>query len=263
MTPFGRAGVTPVPYRWAARAFVVSAALALLAPAQPARAHPIDEFVQQAYLTPAPSAVSVELDLSPGVLVAPAALADLDPNGDRQIADAEATAYAERVLGQVRLRVDDRPLALALTDVDVSPYLTFQAGYGTVRLSAEAHGAPTEPGTHHVLFRNDFAPRGSAYQVNAFIDRAHPVEIGTQRRDTNQQQSLVEYRIGGTGGEPAPARPTDNRLLGVLQRPSALRSTSHSLKSAASAHTRARRTPSASTGSTVSRTPAMSASSTR
>lgn len=70
----------------------------------------------------------LELDLSPGVLVAPSALADLDADADRQVTDAEAHAYAERILADIELRADGGRLSLTFTKVDVPPYLTIQAG---------------------------------------------------------------------------------------------------------------------------------------
>lgn len=45
--------------------------LALLAPRSAALAHPLDVFLQATYITVAPKQIAVELDLTPGVLVAP------------------------------------------------------------------------------------------------------------------------------------------------------------------------------------------------
>ncbi len=77
-----------------------------------------------------------------GVLVAPDALADLDPDADQRITDREARAYGERVLGRLQLRADGQPLQTILSKADVPPYRTIQAGYGTIRLHAQAPGAP-------------------------------------------------------------------------------------------------------------------------
>ena len=204
--------------------------LAVVLPASSASAHPLDVYVQGSYVTLAPSKVSVELDLSPGVLLAPRVLDVLDVDRDRQISDSEARSYAEQVLHEVEVRADDRLLTVELTSVEVPPYLTVQAGYGTLRVYGEAGGAPTVAGEHQIFFRNGFAPTGSAYQVNAFVENGAPVTLGLQRRDEAQQQSVVNYQIdsaaagstaGRTAGGDAAARPSpQNRLLEYVDGPS-------------------------------------------
>ena len=202
------------------------AVISVLLPASPAAAHPLDEYLQAAYVTPGPASIAVELDLSPGVLVAPSALADLDADADHQVTDVEARAYAERVLRHVELRADGRPLSLTFSKIDVPAYLTIQAGYGTLRLYAHASNAPTAIGAHEVFFRNTYAPTGAAYQVNAFVDKTRPVVLGTQHRDAAQQQSRIEYRIDTTAAAGSSAAPADRgtalpaqagRLAGLLE----------------------------------------------
>ncbi|MFF5085044.1 nickel/cobalt transporter [Actinoplanes sp. NPDC000266] len=192
----------------------------VLLPSQPAAAHPLDVYLQAAYVTPAPSAIAVELALTPGVLVAPSALTDLDADRDRQIIQAEAEAYARRVFQHVSVSTDDRALPLTITKVEVPSYLAIQAGYGTVRIQAQASGAPATVGSHTVVFRNDFAPQGAAYQVNALIDQKQPVTVGTQRRDKTQRQSRIDYSIDAATSDvvtPAEAEsPPDGRLAGYL-----------------------------------------------
>jgi nickel/cobalt transporter (NicO) family protein len=210
------------------RAMLLGAAAAIplaLLPAGAASAHPLDVYLQGSYVTLAPSAVEVELDLSPGVLVAPRALAALDPDGDRTISSTESGTYAAGVLRQVEVRVDGRALPLRLTGVEVPPYLTVQTGYGTIKVRGEASGAPSAAGRHQVAYRNRFAPAGSAYQVNAFVAAGAAVVLGTQHRDATQRQSVIDYRIGSAGPAPAqptaePARSGGGALLGYLEGPS-------------------------------------------
>ncbi|TDB82252.1 nickel/cobalt transporter [Micromonospora sp. KC721] len=204
----------------------VTALAGVLLPAGPAAAHPLDAYLQVAYLAPAPHTIGVELAIYPGVLVAPAALAALDPDADQQITDLEARAYGERILGFLELRADGQPLRAVLSTVDVPPYLTIQAGYGTIRLHAEARGAPSAAGTHEIFFRNDHAPEGAAYQVNATVGKDGPVVLGAQHRDATQQQSRITYRIDAAAtsssiaatGSPHTAEQT-GRLLGILESP--------------------------------------------
>src|SRR6476619_5921795 len=103
-----------------------------------ALAHPLDQYLQATYITVAPAQIVVELDLSPGVLVAPQVLPQLDTDGDQQITAAEGQAYADALLRNVVLQVDGTPLALAATPIEMPPYLTIQAGYGTIRIFTTA-----------------------------------------------------------------------------------------------------------------------------
>nr|WP_033337815.1 hypothetical protein [Catenuloplanes japonicus] len=85
-------------------------AIGVLLPAAPASAHPLDAYPHAAYLTPAPGTIGIEIGLSPGIIVAPDALTGLDPDADRQITDAEARAFAGRVLANLRVEADGTPL---------------------------------------------------------------------------------------------------------------------------------------------------------
>lgn len=170
--------------------------LGLLASPVAALAHPLDVFLQATYITVAPAQIVVELDLSPGVLVAPQVLPQLDIDGDQQISDDEGQAYANTMLHNVVLEVDGKPLALTVTKIDVPPYLTIQAGYGTMRIFTAATLADTPTGTHTTYYRNNYAPTGSAYQVNAFVDKGVAVTLGKQNRDNTQQTMTVGYTVG-------------------------------------------------------------------
>jgi hypothetical protein len=81
----------------------------LLTPPQAALAHPADVYLQATYITVAPAQIVVELDLSPGVLVAPQVLPQLDTDGDEQISEAEGQAYVDAMLRDVVLEVDEQP----------------------------------------------------------------------------------------------------------------------------------------------------------
>ena len=179
--------------------------LAALMPPQPALAHPLDVYLQATYITVAPSGIVVELDLSPGVLVAPQMLPQLDSNGDQVISEAESQAYADTVIRNVVLHVDGQPLTLAVTKIEMPPYLTIQAGYGTIRLFTTAGPAPVLAGGHELTYQNNFAPAGSTYQVNAFVDKGVAVTLGKQNRDNLQRSLTLDYNIGSAA--PATAGP--------------------------------------------------------
>ena len=185
--------------------------LALLAPPRAALAHPLDVYLQASYITVAPAQVVVEVDISPGVLVAPEVLARLDTDGDQQLGDTEGRAYLDTILPNLVLQVDGQPLILAITKIEMPTYLTIQAGYGTIRLFTTATLPGGMTGTHTTAYRNTHAPTGAAYQVNTFVEQGTAITLGTQRRDETQQGITVDYTIGGaatTATSAAAATPT-------------------------------------------------------
>ncbi|MFN8539421.1 MAG: hypothetical protein U0232_18325 [Thermomicrobiales bacterium] len=179
--------------------------LALLVPVQAALAHPLDIYLQATYITVSPAQVVVELDLTPGVLVAPQALALLDADGDQQIADAEGRAYAETIVRNVAIQVDGQPLALAITKIDMPEYLVIQAGYGTIRVFTSATLAAGLTGTHAIAYSNNNAPAGVAYQVNTFVENGAAITLGKQNRSDTQQSIAVDYTIGDAAASAAPS----------------------------------------------------------
>lgn len=198
------------------------AAATLLLPASPASAHPLDVYLQAMYLTLAPAAVQVELDLSPGVLVAPRVLAALDADGNQTVSDAEGRVYAEQVLGSVQLSADDTPLTPIIDSVDIPAFPVLQAGYGTVKITASATGAPTAVGEHRVQWRNGSTDTQAAFQVNSFVAPHARLAIGTQQRDAAQRSIAVTYRITDSPAaevaSPTPARRSSagSQLAGFL-----------------------------------------------
>ncbi len=166
------------------------------APPRVALAHPLDQYLLYSYITVSPTQIVVELDMSPGVLIAPGLLPGIDANGDQQISDAEGQAYVSIVLPNFVLQVDGKPLSLTLTKVYMPDYLTTQAGYGTIRVFTVATLAGGMTGTHTIYFMNNFAPKGAAYQVNAFVDKSVPITLGKQNRDSIYQSLTVDYTIG-------------------------------------------------------------------
>jgi nickel/cobalt transporter (NicO) family protein len=166
-----------------------------------AAAHPLDEYLQAIYVTLAADGVTLELDLTPGVLVAPQVVALIDTDGDGSISEGEGQAYAQAVLGGVLLEVDQQRDALTVTKMELPPMLTLRAGAGTIRLEAAATagsgGSPIllGPGSHQVLVRNTHEPVKSAYQATAVLERAGEIEVAQQRRDELQHSLQVDYSV--------------------------------------------------------------------
>jgi ABC-type nickel/cobalt efflux system permease component RcnA len=166
-----------------------------------AAAHPLDEYLQAMYVMLAADGVTLELDLTPGVLVAPQVVALIDTDGDGAISEGEGQAYAHAMLGDVLLEVDQQRDALTVTKMELPPMLTLRAGAGTIRLeaaaTAESGGSPIPlgPGSHQVFVRNTHEPVKSAYQATAVLERAGEIEVAQQRRDELQHSLQVDYSV--------------------------------------------------------------------
>src|SRR5829696_1507612 len=112
--------------------------LAATLPAKEASAHPLDEYVQNTYIDPASDRTTLELNLTPGVLVAPEMVALIDTDGDGEISETEGDAYANEVLRDISLEVDGEPQPLTLTSSQFPTPLDIRAGMGTIRLQVAA-----------------------------------------------------------------------------------------------------------------------------
>jgi len=158
-----------------------------------AAAHPLNQFLQLSYVTVASRSINVELDLTPGVLIAPQVLPTIDTNGDKQISPAETRAYADRVVKALVLRLDDHEQPLTVTQVEMPPYLTIQAGYGAIRIFVRAALPAPLTGTHRLVYRNTYHSTADAYQVNAFVAQGTAIDLAPQQRDARQQSLTMAF----------------------------------------------------------------------
>ena len=72
-------------------------------------AHRRDEYLQAARIAIDPGRVQIELDLTPGIALAEAIIADIDRNRDGSLSADEQRAYASLVLSALTLEVDGTP----------------------------------------------------------------------------------------------------------------------------------------------------------
>jgi nickel/cobalt exporter len=169
--------------------------ISVLLPAKVAAAHPLDEYVQNTYIDLAPDRTTLELNLTPGVLVAPEVVALIDADGDREISEAEGEAYAnDFVLRDIALEVDGETQPLTILDGSFPTPLDTSAGMGTIRLHVAAEAPEGVPGNHSLSFRNDHQPVNSKYLLNAF-KKSGEVEIARQDRDELQNAIRVDYAL--------------------------------------------------------------------
>jgi nickel/cobalt transporter (NicO) family protein len=205
--------------RWATTTVLVAVLSVLLA--APASAHPTDEIVQQVYLTPAVSGLTVRLDLTPGVLVAPQFARTIDVDGDGTLTAAEIDAHVAAVRSAVTAQVDGRP-------VDLTPT---QRRYPAVDLLAAAGGPVTLEWTgalpadaHQVVVTDRYEPgEKSTVQMSVLVP-PDPVTLGHIGHADGGRSMTVALNPAtapapvDTAAPPAPAA-AGSSMLDALRRP--------------------------------------------
>ncbi len=161
------------------------------------RAHQLDEYLQAARLALSHGRVALELDLTPGVAVAPAIVGAIDSNADRMISPLEARAYASSVLSDVTITLDGRPVAIALESVEVPSGEELHRGTGTIQLRAA--GTVDGSGARLLRFLNNHRPDISVYLANALRSGEPAVHVVKQLRDPRQREIQIEYRVDSSG----------------------------------------------------------------
>ena len=167
--------------------------------AAPAAAHRLDEYLQATRIGFADHSVDVEIDLSPGVRVAPQVVALIDTDRDGALSRAEQRAYAALVVKLASLTVDGTAVPLALAGSEYPSAAEMRAGTGTIHLRARSAVRPASAGAHVLTYVNVHQPEMSAYLVNALAPPPG-IRITGQQRDPWQQQLRLEYVVDAGGG---------------------------------------------------------------
>jgi hypothetical protein len=174
----------------------MAAGLTALATA-PVSAHRLDEYLQAARIAIDPGRVRIELDLTPGMAVAPAIVAGIDRDRNGSVAADEGQAYAERVLREIQLEVDGRPLSLQLTSRSFPAIPAMLGGEGTIQIQLTAAVPTLAAGAHRVLYRNAHRPDIGVYLANALVPASTRVMVLSQTRDRDQRELVIDYELTG------------------------------------------------------------------
>jgi hypothetical protein len=161
-----------------------------------ADAHRLDEYLQATRVGFAGNRIVLEIDLVPGAAMASDIMAGLDRNDDGTVSPIEAAAYAQLVLGDLIVKVDERPVGLTLAHVEMTSLDEIRGGIGAIQLRAVGLVEGGATGRHHVYFRNDHRPGISVYLVNALIPEDPHIQVLGQTRDPRQQEVRIEYSVG-------------------------------------------------------------------
>jgi hypothetical protein len=163
-------------------------------------AHRRDEYLQAARIAMEPEHVVIDLALTPGAAVAEALLATIDGSHDGALSDAEQAAYARRVLGDMSLVLDGRPLPLQLTAATFPDLDSARRGEAAVRLRVRSAVTGLRPGAHQLAFTNAHLPEHSVYLANALVPESDRVAVTAQRRTVDQHELTIDFAVTGTPG---------------------------------------------------------------
>lgn len=174
-------------------------------------AHRRDEYLQAARLAIEPGGVQLELDLTPGIALAEAIIADIDRNRDGALSQDEQRDYAGSVVSALTLEVDGTPVLARLSAVHFPDVAAIRQGEGIIRLQSTATLPRLSKGAHQLLFRNGHQPERSVYLANALVPPSNTVAVMAQRRDTDQTELTIDYVLRA-----GPATSSEGWLLASL-----------------------------------------------
>ena len=180
----------------------------LLALPSPAASHVLDEYLQGTRIAVERDRVVLEIDLTPGVAVAPAIVALIDRDGDGRVAAAEIAMYGEAVLRDLVLEIDDQRYALYLTRAESPSVVELREGAGTIRLAVSTFAPVTarhdatitagrfgDSGRHRIRYTNAHQSAIGAYLVNALVPASRAIAITGQQRDVRQHGITLDVEV--------------------------------------------------------------------
>ena len=167
----------------------------LLVLAGDAFAHRLDEYLQATRVSVATNRIDVSIDLTPGVAVADQVLAVIDVDRTGHISEDEGNAYAQSVLRDIRVGLDEKPLSLHVESTSFPALHEIKSGLGVIRIKATALVEPLAAGRHTLSLTNAHLPVISVYLVNALVPKDHSVQITKQTRDELQKHYRLEFGV--------------------------------------------------------------------
>ena len=158
-------------------------------------AHRVDEYLQAARVAIDPGRVQIELDLTPGIALADAILADIDRNHDGSLSVEEQRSYGRMVLSALDLEIDGTPVPMQLDASSFPAVEAVRRGEGMMRFQLAAMLPRLTAGFHQLLFRNRHHPDRSVYLANALVPSTDRVGVTAQRRDADQRELTIDYVV--------------------------------------------------------------------
>jgi hypothetical protein len=167
----------------------------LLVLATDALAHRLDEYLQATRVSVATNRIDLSIDLTPGVAIVNQLLIVIDKDRDGRVSEEEVAAYAQRVLKDIRIGLDEKVLALSLVDTSFPALHEVKGGLGVIRIKATAPVGRLSAGRHTVSLTNAHLPAMSVYLVNALVPKDQAIKITNQTRDELQKNYRLEFGV--------------------------------------------------------------------
>ena len=171
------------------------AALVIVASGETLSGHRRDEYLQASRLALDADRVRIEVELTAGIAVADAVLADLDRDGTDTVSAGEAASYAAAVAAAIGLEIDGAPLAVTGKATRVPGVDDVRSGAGAMLIELDATVPALDAGPHLLRFRNRHRPDISVYLANVLVPTDDRVAVTAQRRDVDQRELVVDYQL--------------------------------------------------------------------
>ncbi len=156
-----------------------------------AAAHPMDSLNQAAYITLQPQKVSIELDFTPGELVAAQFVQEFD---GKSLNLETLQKFTQKLLKREHFRLDEKEIDLKLefAQSQIPDLALLKSGGAQLQLLLIGD-LPNVSGKHQFVFENKYQPVKSAYAANVFVE-SKDVQIIQQSRDSNLQVFRVDFQ---------------------------------------------------------------------
>lgn len=172
-----------------------------------AQAHRLDETLIGSLILLSPSRIFMQIDITPGSLLAREVHDLIDLDRDGVISVAESTSLGEGWARQVRVELDGTRRGLQVIDCKVPDLERLLAGDGIIRINAAFDGAARQ-GVHKLSFVSGGSFPNPVFAVNALKPVDDRIRILRQDRDAAQQVYAVDYEIAGRGWWPWRRQPS-------------------------------------------------------
>lgn len=176
----------------------------------PASAHPVDELLQQVYVTPVGNVLNLDVELTPAAEIAVAFLGDIDRDNDGVISAPEADAHAASVNAVITVVVDGASVPLQLDNSSYPEERLMLGAAGTIVLKLHAD-LPPSTRTRVLVVTNAYAPTSSGGAINTTVQASvtprpdSPITVGSIDRDVSGRTITVHYSEGALGGSASSA----------------------------------------------------------
>ncbi len=162
-------------------------------------AHRLERLLQATLIAVDLDRVRLEINLTPGVDVAPGLISKMDRDHDGRISPAEGKVWLHDFARDLELKMDQKKANLRLLESWFPLTEAMAGGLGTIRLVFEATIPGSAAGRHELYFRSHFETNRSDYLVNALVPASPRIKIKGQRRDESQMETRIEYTVTAEG----------------------------------------------------------------